>query len=131
MHRVLVWSLSLFLLPLAVSACGQSSHESLTDEMVTSTEEIADVLETVTDKASAEAAKPRLEAIAKKMKDTLERRKALGEPDAAEQQAIAEKVKSRLDASQARMMQAMMRLQSQPDALQVLRDTITGIGPLE
>jgi hypothetical protein len=62
---------------LAVAGCGGSSHERLVREQLEALEEAAAVLGTMRDGASAAAARPKLQAILKRLKDQHERAQAL------------------------------------------------------
>jgi len=66
---------SLVLLVLA-SGCGDS-HESLTKQSISITTEAADVLSSIKDPASADAAKPKLKELGERWRDNQQRRAAL------------------------------------------------------
>jgi hypothetical protein len=61
---------------LLASGCGDS-HESLTKESISITTETADVLSTIKDPASADAAKPKLKELGERWRDNQQRRAAL------------------------------------------------------
>jgi len=95
---------------------GDAAEDVATDSLK-AMNDLADALEKVTDKASAEKVKPEIEAIVKRAKDAKERGDKLPEAKQKELQA------KHLDAMQKaarRMFGAMTKLAAKPDAAKVL-----------
>jgi len=82
------------ILGLVLSACGDS-HESVLDEQFDLREEMLDILDGVTDEASAKDAEGELEALGEKLMALQKRMAAMPEPTAEEQKAIAEMMTER------------------------------------
>lgn len=75
-----------------LSSCGDS-HDKVADDTMKQMDEFFEVVTTVKDKESADAATEKLDAIIANLDKIAERYKELGEPDEATQKAISEKFK--------------------------------------
>ncbi len=106
------------------TSCGGDTHESLGDETVALMKEALTILEGITDKASAEAAKPRLEALGAKGDDLEKRMSALGTPDAATQERMRQRMAKEMGETQGRLMTVMSRLMSDPEISAALGETM-------
>ena len=93
-----------------VLVCGlggcKSKHEALQDDAMAMLNELCDILDGVTDDASAQAAVPKIEKLGARMKELGERAKALGTPPKEEEErlktkmtAYQEKLKKRMEAA--------------------------------
>lgn len=112
-----------------VSACGgASTHEAVSQDMTKAMKDFVATLETVTDKKSAEAAKPKLEAIAKSIQEIQQRMEALGEPPAEKQKELEEKYGKEMEQVMQRMMAASMKLASNPEAMATLQPVLEQMG---
>jgi hypothetical protein len=100
-------------LALALAAgCGGAAgtHEDAVDESVAGIRELTTILEGVTDKASAEKAAPKLEALAQRLDKVAKNLEKLGKPGAAEWKRLEERMKGGLGGVEERMDAAMSRL---------------------
>ena len=123
--QMLTLSVSLALAAFALTSCGgKDDHESLARQSITLMSETVDVLDGVTDKASAEAAKPKLEAIVVKIEDIKKRMTALGEPDEATQEKLKKVLESEGKKITTMMMTLMKRFMTNPEILGVLQETM-------
>jgi hypothetical protein len=114
---------------LALSACGgASTHEAVSRDMTSTMKDFVATLETVTDKKSAEAAKPKLEAIAKSMQEIQKRMEALGEPTAEQQKELEAKHGKEMEQLMQRMVAASMKLASNPEAMATLQPVLDQMG---
>ena len=108
----------LLLLPvLLVAACGDdlSTHEGAINAQIGVLNEMTSVLKGVKDAKSAEAAKPKLEKLSKRMNEIQDAMSKLkGEPD----DALVQKKGQEMTTAMSNMMAAMMALP--PEAHQVL-----------
>lgn len=127
MRRLITTLLSVLPLLFATSCGGADTHAKAASDSAAAMEEFADLLEGVTDKASAEAAKSDLEKLAEKMKAIEERMNALGDPS---EEQLAELTKSEgMDEIMGKLMGEMMRLSTNPEAMAVLQDTMQKMDP--
>jgi len=126
--KLTIAALMLSLLPLA--GCGTSDpYEQVTEDSLACMEEMVDVLATVKDKASAEAAKPKLEAVGERMKEIEKRMEELGKPDKAKQEALEKKYKERMTEIAGKMMQESMRVMMNPELGQIIGDAMKNMEP--
>lgn len=114
--------ISVVTLLLAGNGCGGDTHESLAAESMPVMRDMVATLETVKDEASAKAAKPKLEAIAKKMKAIDERRRKLPAPTEADIKAMLEKHGDEMEKLQEKMIAVMLPIQFDPKIQAVLGD---------
>jgi hypothetical protein len=113
-------------LVLLTSGCGRGTptHESLTQDMIGMMNEQADVLAAVKDEASANAAKPKLEALAEKAKAMKQAADKLGEPVKEVEEQLRKKFEPEMQKVAQRVMSEMMRIMSQPALKQALQDSL-------
>src|SRR5262245_39463770 len=83
MKRLLTAIVGCFFL-VTLSGC-KDSHESLIKEMIAAFNDAADILATIKDKASADAAKPKLKKLGDKIRDIEARMDKLGKPKSKDQ----------------------------------------------
>jgi len=105
--------------------CGPSDpHERVTEDLMDGMEEITGVLATVTDKASAEAAKPKLEALGTRMEAIKKEMTEIGEPDKAREEALKEKYEERIKKITAGMVKEAKRVMTNPEFRALLTDAL-------
>lgn len=115
-------ALCVIIMFLCIPGCGGDTQESLADESMPIMRDMVATLETVKDEASAKAAKPKLEAIAKKMKSLEERRAKLPMPTEADMKAIFDKHGKEMEELQKKMVTVMLAIQFDPKVQGVLSD---------
>lgn len=89
---------------------GVSSFEEAADEQLTVQREFARILEGVKDKATADAAKPLIEALGVRVDEIAKTVKALGEPTPEESQRVIEKMRTGIAEINERMKVIVARL---------------------
>jgi hypothetical protein len=106
---------------------GGDSGDKLFADMSANMREMAAILTSVTDEASATAAVPRIAAVREKMRDCARRARDLPRPDAAteqrqtaEMQALMEEVMPQIAAAQARFAQ-------QPELMAIVAPALEGM----
>ncbi len=123
-----------FLPLLAAMGCGNggdlSSREGVLDAQISSMEDFTDAIEGITDKKSAEAAKPKLEAIVKRMQETAAAGKKLGEPTGDEKKRLEAKMEAATKKLDPRMQKIMERLQGDPEAMMVIAGVMAQLGSM-
>ena len=98
----------LIILPLLlIVGCATDTHESLMKDMISTFDEIAEIMEAVTDDPSADAAISKLKKISKKMRDVKTRTEELGDLDEATQKDLAEKYESQMKKAFGRYIKAV------------------------
>ena len=118
-HNVLLIIMG-FIASLMLTSCGNKA-ESLMEKGVSKMEEVASILKTVTDKKSAEAAKPKLAAIAKEMESFQKEVEAL-KLTKEEEKALEDKYKDRMGQAMKDLMSESMRIAQNPELLPVLQE---------
>lgn len=113
---------------MALAGCSDS-HDKVTADTLDIITDMNDVLDDVTDKASAEAAKPKLEAIGERMKDVKARADKLGEPSPEQQEQLKTKYEERMGKEMMRMFGNAMRVGTDPEIAPVLEEAMQGIDP--
>jgi len=117
----------LWALVLVVAGCGGSSRDSLTKESITLMNEMSDIMEK---SANAAEAKPKLDAVASKMKDLKKRMDNVGKPSAAEEETLKKKYEPEMKKAVGRLLAASMQLATKdPQGAQQLQDVMKGLGP--
>lgn len=97
------WAVGLmFVLLCGVGGC-KSAHEAVAADSIALMNELCDVMEGVTDDASAQAAVPKIENLGARMKELVDRFNAAGTPDQAEAQRLMEKYKPQQEKLASRM----------------------------
>jgi hypothetical protein len=111
-----------------VSGCGDSP-DSVMKDTIKYMNETADIFDGIKSKEDAEKAKPKLEAVNKKMKDLEERGKKLKMNELSEEKkkALGEKYGPDLLKASLRMMTAMGKVRKDPEVAAALKDL--GFGP--
>ena len=78
--------------PVTPAVCTPEAAEAMVDEVIAALTEAVEILKSVQDKDTAEAAVPRMEAVMQRMVKAQADMEALGEPDEATQEKLAEKL---------------------------------------
>jgi len=117
---------TLRLLPLVLAlfaGCGKgiSSYGDAADQGVEALNEYAKILASVKDKGSAEAAKPKLEALAKRMEEILEGMKALEGPP-TEDEKTTERARTAMEGVSAQVSAYFERARSNPEIAAAIRE---------
>jgi hypothetical protein len=102
-------------LVLVGSGCGNDPHEAIYKDLVGLMNDMATVFEGVKDKASAEAAKPKLQEINKRLKEIGERAKKAGKISKAKADSLEKKYKPQLEAAGKRLDTAASGLKGNRD----------------
>ena len=109
------------------SRAGGDSAEKVFADMTANMQEMSAILASVTDKASAQAAVPRIDAVRTKMRDCARRARALPKVDAATEQRLD----TAAEAMQREIMPAMLaerqRLQARPELMAILAPALQGM----
>ena len=111
----------------ALVACGCDSkptHESVTKERIDKVQELADVLKTIKDEASFEAAKPKLEKLKKEVDELKKKTDALGKPPPEVVKKLEEKYQKDLEKAQGELLAQMMRIGADPKIAPRLKDAM-------
>ena len=117
------------LLGLVVGGCeSKPTHESVMKDMLGKMKEFVATLEGVKDEASAEAAKPKLQALSKEMKELQATASKMPKASAEEEKRLREKYEPELKELMPKMMAAGMRIASDPKLSAILKDSM-GDGP--
>ncbi len=105
-----------------------SSFEGVLDAQISSMEDFTVALEGITDKKSAEAAKPKLEVIVKRMQEVAAAGEKLGEPTGDEKNQLETKLEAATAKLDPRMEKVMERLQGDPEAMMVVASVMAQLG---
>lgn len=115
---VLVW---------AASGCGGDKHEVVIKDTIQAMNDMADIVDTIKDEASAKAAEPKLKAVADRLQEIKKRADAMEKPSAEKEEALKKKYEGELKAGMGRMMGAAMKAASVPGAQQAVQDAFKGL----
>jgi hypothetical protein len=99
---------------LLLVGCASDDAESLVKQTISALEETGQALSTVKDEASAQAAVPRLKALAERRRKIEEKMAAVKTPPPAEQAELQKKYAQPLSAATTRLMQEAMRVSNVP-----------------
>ena len=99
---------------LSITGCGGDTHESLTNEGMSTMKEFVATLDTVKDESSAKAAKPKLKKLMEQLKEINAKQVKLPAPTEAEVKAMGEKYGKEMDELQQKMAGAMMKIAHPP-----------------
>ena len=102
------------LVALLATGCASDDAESLVKQTITAMDETTQAMATVKDEASAQAAVPRLRALAERRKKIEEKMATVKTPPPAEQAELQKKYAQPLSAATTRLMQEAMRVSSVP-----------------
>ncbi len=111
-----------------VAACGGvGSYEEAADATVRAMQDYAAILEGITDKAAAEKAKPKIEALAKRLDEILDEVNGLKEPSQESLEKSGATLREGMNAIAAKMDENMQRLDRLPDIWPTLQDQAIGL----
>ena len=99
----------------------KDTHESLIKEMITLSNDMVVVLESITDEATAQTAAHKLRDISRKGNALQDRMTKLGEPTPDEEEQLKEKYQKELEGMSTRLMDVMMGLMDKPYAAEALK----------
>jgi hypothetical protein len=112
------------------SGCSRGSGdtaEKVFADMTTNMQEMAAILDSVADEATAKAAVPRIDAVRAKMRDCARRARTVPRPDAATEQRI----NAAAETVQREVMPALMatrrRLEARPELMAILAPALQGM----
>ncbi|MFP4353831.1 MAG: hypothetical protein ACLFUJ_01815 [Phycisphaerae bacterium] len=116
-------------LVLTVGGCSKD-HEDVVEEQIELMNKTADVLATIKDKESAQAAKDDLEELGEKMKELKAEMDEMDEPSEEEEKALKEKYGKEREKALGRMMQEAMRIGMNPELNKEVEEAMKGLKPL-
>jgi len=115
----ILWALP-FLLAVGCGGSDLSIYEDISDAMIQARKDLADALDDITDKESAEAARPVLVKIAKRENEIYSALEKLGEPGDEERRRFKAKVDAAREEINARMDKTVERLRADPETWAVV-----------
>ena len=110
-----------------LTGCGGDSAENVAKDMVANLNEMAGILTSVTDEASAKAAVPKIEAVREKMRECAKRAKAVGKVDAATETKINEMMQAGMTQAMQSIAVAQERLAAQPQLMAIIQPAMQGM----
>jgi hypothetical protein len=118
---------------LLLAACngGSPTHESVTKDMISMMEEQADILATITDEASFEAAKPKLDALKEKADTLKAATEKLGDPSKDVEEQLKKKYEPRVKEVSQKLMKEMQRLMMSPAIAGKLQEALKDLAPVK
>lgn len=121
-RRCSLVSTALFALVLVAGCDSAPTHDSVMEESVSSMEEMVAIMKTIKDKPSAEAAKPKLEALGDRMKELKAEADKLGKPSKEKEAELKKKYDDRMQKVFAELMGEGMRIGMNPELKDVMKD---------
>jgi len=115
------------LLASLLTGCGGDTAEAVSRDMTANMKEMAAILTSVTDQASAKAAIPRIEAVRAKMQECGRRAKEVPPIDAATEQRIAQINEKDMNEAMQAIAAAQQRLINEPDLLAIIQPSLDGM----
>jgi len=109
-------------------ACGDSidSHEDAMEAQIDVMDEMIEILEGVTDAASAKGAIPDMEALGKRMAEIAEQVKKLPQPTMEEMQSMQSDYMTRLQDSQKKVYATLSKLSEYPELSRAMTRAMAG-----
>jgi hypothetical protein len=114
------------MIALCFAGC-KSESEAAVSDMSDKQKELVKILKGITDKDSAVAAKPKLQAIAKDMGELI-KKMSQKKTDEAEMKKISEKYKAQMEQTQKDLMTEMMRIGQIPGAAEPVGEAMSSMG---
>jgi hypothetical protein len=114
-------TLASLLLLMAITGCGDT-HESLTEDGISTIKKLIAVLDGVKDEASAKSAKSEIKSLMEKLNEINTKQTKLPQPTEAEVKAMGEKHGKEMDELQQKLAGHMMRIGFDPKIGPVLND---------
>lgn len=118
----------LLALTLFTSACAKDSQEKIAQDSAAAMKSLGEVLSGIQDQATAEKAKPELEALVERIRAIEARVVELGAPDPALAKELGEK--SGMSQAIGVVMQQTMRLAQNPELMAVIQPVMQELGRL-
>ncbi|MFW5839501.1 MAG: hypothetical protein ACOCZE_02875 [Planctomycetota bacterium] len=115
-------------LVLTVGGCSKD-HEDVVEEQIELMNKTADVLATIKDKESAQAAKDDLEELGEKMKELKAEMDEMDEPSEEEEKALKEKYGKEMEKAGGRLIEQVMRIAMNPELQKALGDSMDALKP--
>lgn len=118
-------TLALMMLFLAawLTGCGDS-HEAVADQTVAALNDLNEVLAGVTDKATADAAKPKIDAAAKQLGELKARAEALGQPSDSVEKDVESQYGVKAAAAVETLRQHILRISVDPMVRQAIGESL-------
>lgn len=121
-------------LPLLVVAMGcgggLGSQDGIADAKISTMEDFVNILEGIKDKSSADAAKPKILEIKKRMEEIEAAAKKLGEPKGEDKTKAEAKLKAAQQKLEPRMQKAFERIQSDPEVMAAVASVMAEMGSM-
>ena len=114
-------------LSLILAGCGDN-HQKVSEDLMGAMDKVADILGEVKDKASADAAAKKIEAMEDEFSGIAKRMKELGEPAKELADELEKKYAPKMKAAQEKMGKAIQGLMSNPEAAKAIGDAMMRIG---
>ena len=114
---------SLLLVPfLVLAGCGGGlgTHEGVLDAQIDAMDDFADILDGINNKSDVDSAKPKVEALVKRMQEIQTAADKLGEPTGDQKKQLEKKMQDAQKKFEPRMKKVQERLQNDPEAMQAL-----------
>lgn len=125
MRKLWVGTVCLALVMLA--GCGKATHDSVTAEAIKLMNDMADILASIKDEASAKSAKPKLEALSKRMDALKQKSQALGVPTKEQKDALQKKYGEERTKAASRLLKDIFRIALDPKLNAQLKDTLSNM----
>jgi predicted nucleic acid-binding Zn-ribbon protein len=114
---------------LVVPACrGGNEHEAMMKDMIKAMNELADVLESIKDEATAKAAEPKLKALGTRIQEMKKKADALGGLPKDKDEELRKKYEPEMNAAVGRIMAASQKAASVPEAQAALQEAFKSMG---
>jgi hypothetical protein len=126
-----VLAVSTFVLCVSSGCDSKPTHESVLKDSIAKLKEVATILEGVTDEASAQAAKPKLQAISTQLKELKTKMDQLPKPSADEEKRLKEKYEPQMKEMMPKLMAQMMRVAMDPKLGPIIKDSLPSDAPAE
>jgi hypothetical protein len=117
----------ILLLASLLSGCGGDTAEAVSRDITANMKEMAAILTSITDQASAKAAIPRIDAVRAKMQECGRRAKEVPPIDAATEQRITQINEKDMNEARQAIAAAHQRLLNQPDLLAIIQPSLEGM----
>lgn len=128
MRHVSLATLSAFLIVAVLGCDSEPTRESVMEDSIAKLKELASVLESVKDESSAQAAKPKLQAIDADMKEIKAKAEKMSKPSAEEDKRLEEKYRPQVMEVAERLTKEMVRVGLDPKLGPILKDAMPGDG---
>ncbi|QOV90026.1 hypothetical protein [Humisphaera borealis] len=124
--RQLVIAFAVLSLALVVGCDRAPTHESVMEQQVTTMEDVAKLLTTVTDEASANSAKPKLKELSEKLKAVKAEADKIAKPTKEKEDELRKKYEERITKAMSAWLMEMGRIGRDPKLRSVLSDLDLG-----